>query len=101
MNTVLHTADLLKARPPFMRLTYDFCSNCGLFMHERSAGAELCHSCERITDEEMQIWECSKCYTSRIYGIGYAYDTTAKQLSCVGCGQIRRHHFSHVNGRGR
>lgn len=89
--------DLLKPRLSTVQRTYDFCSNCGLFMH--GSHDELCRTCERIEDPEMQIWECARCETVRIYGMAVCVDPSSKRLHCHGCGQITEHRFSHVNGR--
>jgi len=92
--------DLLKASPVTFRIPHDHCSNCGAYLHEQKGWVELCPKCNRILEPEMQIWECFRCETARVYGMGFAYDLSAKKLNCIGCGQLTEHHFSHVNGSG-
>jgi len=91
--------DLLKATS--VKIPHDHCSNCGAYLHEHKGQVELCPKCDRISEPEMQIWECFRCETLRIWGTGFPEETSAKRLMCVGCGHISEHHFSHVNGRDR
>jgi hypothetical protein len=95
--------DLLKPSAPKLCTLAHHCANCGRYLPNEIRESEgFCFACERVTENYAQVWECSSCETVRMWGFGRPYETSIKQLGCIGCGQVTPHVFAYVNlGRGR
>jgi len=99
MSTAI-IGDLLKPSSPKMCLLPEHCSNCARHLPREIREAEgFCFYCERITECDAQVWECASCETLRLWGFGRPYETSLKQLGCIGCGQVRAHVFAYVARR--